>query len=64
MTGDRRIEIVRHLSEEDLARLLSEADDDKIVRRFTFVKNLYDGDTLEEAANRVGKSQSTAPLNR
>ncbi|WP_049903557.1 IS630 family transposase [Halococcus agarilyticus] len=60
MSGDRRIEIVRHLSEEDLDRLLSEADDDKIVRRLTFVKNLYEGDILEEAANRVGKSQSTS----
>jgi transposase len=60
MSGDRRIEIVRHLSEEDLDRLLFEADDDKIVRRLTFVKNLYKGDTLEEAANRVGKSQSTS----
>jgi len=60
MRGDRRIEIVRHLSEEDLNRLLSEADDDKIVRRPIFVKNLYEGDILEEAANRVGKSQSTS----
>ncbi|WP_435079608.1 IS630 family transposase [Halococcus sp. AFM35] len=60
MSEDRRIEIVRHLSEEDLDQLLSEADDDKIVRRLTFVKNLYEGDTLEEAANRVGKSQSTS----
>jgi transposase len=60
MSGERRIEIVRHLTEEELDRLLSEADDDKIVRRLTFVKNLYEGDTLEEAANRVGKSQSTS----
>ena len=60
MAGDRRIEIVHHLSEEDLDRLLSEADDNKIVRRLTFVKNLYEGDTLKEAANRVGKSQSTS----
>lgn len=60
MSGDRRIEIVRHLSEKDLDRLLSEADDFVIVRRLTFVKNFYEGDTLEEAANRVGKSQSTS----
>ena len=46
MSGDRRIEIVRHLSEDELNRLLSEADDDKIVRRLTFIKNLYAGDTL------------------
>ena len=59
MSGDRRKEIVRHLSEEDLDRLLSEADDPKVVRRLTFVKNLYKGDSLEEAADRVGKSEST-----
>ena len=58
MSGDRRKEIVRHLSEEDIDRLLSEADDPKVVRRLTFVKNLYKGDSLEEAADRVGKSDS------
>jgi len=31
----------------------------RIVRRLSFVKNLYAGDTLEEAATRVGKSEST-----
>ncbi len=46
MGGERRKEIVRHLSEEDLDRLLSEANDPKVVRRLTFVKNLYAGDTL------------------
>ena len=59
MGGDRRKVIIRHLSEEDLDRLLSEADDPKVVHRLTFVKNLYAGDTLEEAAARVGKSEST-----
>ncbi len=59
MGGDRRKEIVRHLSEEDLDRLLSEANDPKVVRRLTFVKNLYAGDTLEQAAAHGGKSEST-----
>ncbi len=58
MGGDRRKEIIRHLSEGDLDRFLSEADDPKVVRRLTFVKNLYAGDTLEDAAARVGKSES------
>ena len=30
MAEDRRKEIVRHLSEDDLDRLLAETDDDKI----------------------------------
>ncbi|MCU4752649.1 IS630 family transposase [Halobacteria archaeon AArc-curdl1] len=59
MSSDRRKDVVRHLSDEDLDRLLTEADDPKVVRRLTFVKNLYEGDTLEQAANRVGKSEST-----
>jgi transposase len=59
MSGDRHKEIVRHLSEDDLDRLLAETDDEKVSKRLTFVKNLYKGDTLEEAADRVGKSAST-----
>ena len=59
MSGDRRKEIVRHLSEDDLDRLLAETDDEKISKRLIFVKNLYQGDSLEQAANRVGKSEST-----
>ena len=59
MSGDRNKEIVRHLSEADLNRLLAETDDEKVSKRLIFVKNLYKGDTLEEAADRVGKSAST-----
>ncbi len=51
-------QIIRHLSGEDLDRLLSEAGDPKVVRRLTFINNLYAGDTLEDAAARVGKSES------
>ena len=48
MTEDRRKEIVRHLSEDDLDRLLAETDDEKISKRLTFVKRLYKGATLED----------------
>ena len=51
MAKDRRKEIVRHLSEDDLDRLLAETDDDKISKRLTFVKRLYKGATLEDAAD-------------
>ena len=54
MTGDRRKEIVCHLSEDDLDRLLAETDDEKISKRLTFVKRLYKGATLEDAADDVG----------
>jgi len=59
MSGDRRKEIVRHLSEENLDRLLAETDDEKVSKRLTFVKRLYKGATLEDAADDVGKSAST-----
>ena len=60
MAEDRRKEIVRHLSEDDLDRLLAETDDDKISKWLTFVKRLYKGATLEDAADDVGRSSGTA----
>lgn len=59
MCGDRRKEIVRYLSEEDIDRLLVETDNEKISKRLIFIKQLYKGATLEEAAADVGKSAST-----
>lgn len=59
MTGDRHKEIVRHLSEEDLDRLLVETDDEQISKRLIFVKRLYKGATLEDAADDVGRSSAT-----
>ena len=58
MTG-REKEIVRHLSEDDLDRLLTQTDDEKVSKRLTFIKRLYKGATLEDAADDVGMSQST-----
>ena len=58
MTG-REKEIVRHLSEDDLNRLLTETDDEKVSKRLIFVKRLYKSATLEDAADDVGMSQST-----
>ena len=58
MTG-REKEIVRHLSEDDLDRLLTQTDSEKVSKRLTFVKRLYKGATLENAADDVGMSQST-----
>lgn len=59
MTGDRSKEIVRHLSEDDLDRLLAETDDDQISRRLIFLKRIYKGATLENAADDVGRSSAT-----
>jgi len=58
MTGQEK-EIVRHLSEDDLNRLLTETDDEKVSKRLIYVKRLYKDATLEDAADDVGISQST-----
>ena len=55
MTG-RETEIVRHLSQDGLDRLLTETNDEKVSKRLTFVKRLYRGATLEDAADDVGIS--------
>jgi uncharacterized protein YerC len=58
MTG-QDTEIVRHLSEDDLDRLLTQTDSEKLSKRLTFVKWLSKGVTLAGAADDVGMSQST-----
>lgn len=59
MGDQRRKEIKRHLPEEELDKQLAEADDFLIVRRLSFIKNLYNGETIKEAANRIGRSEPT-----
>jgi len=55
MTG-REKETVRHVSENNLDRLLTETGDEKVSKRLTFIKWPYNGATLEEAADDVGMS--------
>jgi transposase len=59
MGNGRRKDIERHLSEAELDARLRDADDPEMVRRLGFIKNLYQGDTLGDAAGREGKSQPT-----
>ena len=59
MVTGRRKEIERHLSEDDMNARLRDADDPEMVRRLGFIKNLYQGDTLGDAADREGMSQPT-----
>ena len=56
----REKELVQHLSEEELERLLTEADDIKVYKRLVFLKLLYGGATLAEAADDVGVSEGAA----
>ncbi len=59
MTNGRRKEITHHLPEERIDELLREAEDVHRLRRLGFVKNLYRGDTIPEAADREGRSVAT-----
>lgn len=56
-------EIKRHLTEEELAEAIDEAEsagESYLVRRLNLISNLYHGDKLKEAASRVGVAKSTA----
>jgi transposase len=55
----RRKDIKHHLPEEEIDEMLREAEDDARLRRIGFVKNLYLGDTVPEAAEREGRSPAT-----
>lgn len=57
--GSRRTEIKRHLREEEIDKMLRAAEDKHRIRRIGFVKNLYQGDTIPEAADREGRSPAT-----
>ena len=60
--GDRQKDIERHLSPAEIDETINEAqqaDEARLVRRLTCIKNLYAGDTLAEAAWRAGVDEST-----
>jgi putative transposase len=62
MKGSQRGLLVRHLTETELDQAIAEAqkaDETRLVRRLCYVKNLYAGDTREQAGNRVGISRAT-----
>jgi len=59
MGGDRRKEITFHLPEKRVDELLAEAEDDRRKERLGFLKNLYMGDSVAEAAEREGRSATT-----
>jgi transposase len=59
MGRSRRKEIKHHLPEEEIDKMFREAEDDARLRRIGFVKNLYQGDTVPEAAEREGRSPAT-----
>ncbi|RQG87852.1 helix-turn-helix domain-containing protein [Natrarchaeobius halalkaliphilus] len=62
MNNSQRGLLVQHLSEAELDQAVEaaqKADETRLVRRLCFIKNLYQGDTREQAGRRVGISRST-----
>jgi transposase len=62
MKNNQRGLLVRHLSGGELDQAIADAqkaDETRLVRRLCYVKNLYHGDTRQEAGDRVGISRST-----
>jgi transposase len=60
--GTCRLVAERHLSDDELKAAIKKTDDEKVVRRLCFVRNLYAGDSVAEAAARVGTSYGTGRL--
>ena len=56
---ERQKEIIRRLSVEELDQFLAETDGEKESKRLTFLKRVYKGSSLADAADDVGKSGST-----
>ena len=59
MGSNRRKEIKYHLSEDRIDELFDEVDEKREHERISFLKNLYKGDEIAEAADRVGRSEAT-----
>lgn len=55
----RRAHVEWHLSDEELRDAIKKADDQRVVRRLCFVRNLSAEDTIEDAAWRVGATQGS-----
>ena len=56
-------DLVKHLTEEEIDETIDQAQSDeepRLVRRLCLIKNVYLGDTVTEAATRVGVSTPTA----
>jgi transposase len=56
-------QIKQHLTEAELDEAIDDAqsnDEPRLVRRLCLIKNLYVGDSITDAANRVGVTQPTA----
>jgi len=55
----RKILVERHLSEDELERLIREEREKRLLERLIFIRNLYDGESVEKAAGKLGRGKQT-----
>jgi transposase len=53
------VEVERHISKDELAKLIREETDSRINDRLNFIQHLYHGDEVPEAAGKVGYGTTT-----
>ena len=51
--------VERHLSEDELERLIREEREKRLLERLIFIRNLYDGESVEKAAGKLGRGKQT-----
>lgn len=55
MSRPEQIPVIRHMNSEELDKQIKTLETNtRVLRRLYFIKYRYDGDSVEEAANRVG----------
>jgi len=55
----RKILVERHISEKDLEGLIREERDKRLLERLIFIRDLYDGESVEKAAGKLGRGKQT-----
>lgn len=55
----REVRVKRQLGEEELGESISKEEDPRVQERLIFIKCIYDGDGVEEAADKVARAKST-----
>jgi len=58
MSSDNEDKLTRHLLKTELENQIDSETNPEVIRRLCFIRNLYEGDDVESAAQRVGISES------
>lgn len=59
MSRPRSIEVKKHMARKELEQLISEQSDSRLKERLIFIRILYDGERVKDAASKIGRSKPT-----